>query len=53
MQSAACVISIIIDMPDVVAYVNCCCLSCTLKQIDLTSIFVTAAALLCQHGIVF
>ena len=41
--SAACVISIIIDVPAV---------SCTPKQIDLQVFFVTTAALLCQRVIV-
>ena len=38
--SAACVISIIIDVPAV---------SCIPKQIDLQAFFVTTAALLCQR----
>ena len=43
---AACVISIIINVPALL------CQSCTPKQIDLQSFFITTAALLCQRVIV-
>ena len=49
-NSSTCVISIIIDVPTV-AYAMVS-RSCIPKQIDLTSVFVTTAALLCQHVIV-
>ena len=47
----ACVISIFINVP-AVAYAMAGSQSCIPKQIDLTSVFVTTAALLCQHVIV-
>ena len=50
-KAAACVISISINVP-AVTYTMAGGQSCTPKQIDLTSVFVTTAALLCQYVIV-